>query len=71
MRGIFESIVQLSDHSDLMLIVLAMPFPLVFMYGEQNPLLSYLPKLKANGVELAEFPCSGHWPEISSILESG
>lgn len=65
-RGIFESMVQLSDHSDLMSIFLAMPFPLMFMYGEQNSLLSYLPKLKANNVELAEIPCSGHWPMYSN-----
>lgn len=65
-RGIFESMVRLSDHSDLMSILLAMPFPLMFMYGEQNSLLSYLPKLKANDVELAEIPCSGHWPMYSN-----
>ena len=65
-RGIFESMVQLSVHSDLMSIFLSMPFPLMFMYGEQNSSLSYLPKLRDNTVELAEIPYSGHWPMYSN-----
>ena len=65
-RGIFESMVQLSDHGDLMSIFLSMPFPLMFMYGEQNSSLSYLSKLRDNKVELAEIPYSGHWPMYSN-----
>ncbi|KAM0793856.1 alpha/beta hydrolase protein [Usnea florida] len=65
-RGIFESMVQLSDHSDLMSIFLSMPFPSIFMYGEQNSSLSYLAKLRDNDVELAEIPHSGHWPMYSN-----
>ena len=65
-RGIFESMVRLSDHSGLMSTFLSMPFPLMFMYGEQNSSLSYLRKLKANNVELAEIQCSGHWPMYSN-----
>jgi pimeloyl-ACP methyl ester carboxylesterase len=34
----------------------------MFMYGEENSALSYLPKLAASDVELAEIPHSGHWP---------
>ncbi|HEX4222633.1 MAG TPA: alpha/beta hydrolase [Pseudonocardiaceae bacterium] len=61
-RGIFGSMVDLSDHGDLMIAFLALPAPKMFMYGEQNSTLSYLPKLAANGVELAEIPHSGHFP---------
>ena len=61
-RGIFESMVQLSDHSDLMSIFLSMLFPLMFMYGEQNSALSCLSKLRDDYVELAEMQYSGHWP---------
>jgi pimeloyl-ACP methyl ester carboxylesterase len=61
-RTIFESMVELSDHGDLLSTFLALPFPRMFMYGEQNSSLSYLPKLAANGVETAEIPHSGHWP---------
>ena len=65
-RGIFESMVQLSDHTELMSLFLSLPFPRMFMYGEQNSSLSYLPNLKAKHVELAQIPCSGHWPMYSN-----
>ncbi|MFI1356487.1 alpha/beta fold hydrolase [Streptomyces sp. NPDC020898] len=61
-RGIFESMVELSDHGDLMKKFLSLPFPRMFMYGEQNSSLSYLGELAEGGVELAEIPHSGHWP---------
>lgn len=61
-RGIFEWMVDLSDHGDLMSTFLSLPFPRMFMYGDQNSSLSYLTKLRANGVELAEIPHSAHWP---------
>jgi pimeloyl-ACP methyl ester carboxylesterase len=65
-RGIFESMVELSDHGDLMAKFLSLPCPRMFMYGEQNASLSYLAKLSANGVELAEIPHSAHWPMYSN-----
>jgi pimeloyl-ACP methyl ester carboxylesterase len=61
-RGIFESMVDLSDHGDLMPKFLALPCPRMFMYGEENSAVSYLADLAAGGVELAEIPHSGHWP---------
>jgi pimeloyl-ACP methyl ester carboxylesterase len=54
--------VDLSDHGDLMQKFLALPCPRMFMYGEENSALSYLPELATGGVELAEIPHSGHWP---------
>ena len=68
-RGIFESMVELSDNADLMDKFLALPFPRMFMYGEQNNTLSYLPRLASNGVELAEIPHSGHFPMYSNAPE--
>ncbi|MDP4503602.1 alpha/beta fold hydrolase [Nonomuraea turcica] len=65
-RGIFESMVHLSDHGDLMAKFLSLPCPRMFMYGEQSSSLSYLPKLHANGVELAEIPHSAHFPMYSN-----
>ncbi len=65
-RGIFESMVDLSNHGDLMAKFLSLPCPRMFMYGEQNSSLSYLTKLSANGVELAEIPYSAHWPMYSN-----
>jgi pimeloyl-ACP methyl ester carboxylesterase len=68
-RPIFESMVELSDHGSLMKRFLALPFPRMFMYGEQNRSLSYLPMLAQGGVELAEIPHSGHWPMYSNAPE--
>ena len=65
-RGIFESMVELSDDGDLMSKFLSLPFPRMFMYGEQNSSLSYLPALAAGGVELADIPNSGHFPMYSN-----
>lgn len=61
-HGIFTSMVDLSDHGDLMAKFLSLPCPRMFMYGEQNSSLSYLPTLATAGVELAQIPHSGHWP---------
>ena len=61
-RGIFQSMVDLSDHGDLMTKFLGLPCTRMFMYGEENFTLSYLAELAAGGVELAEIPHSGHWP---------
>lgn len=68
-RGIFESMVDLSDNADLMEKFLSLPLPRMFMYGEQNNTLSYLPHLAANSVELAEIPHSGHFPMYSNAPE--
>ena len=65
-RPIFESMVGLSDGAPLLADFLALPFPRMFMYGEQNAGLSYLTRLAAGGVELAEIPDSGHFPMYSN-----
>ena len=64
--GIFTSMVQLSDEEDLMGVFLGLPFPRMFIYGELNSGLSYLPRLQENGVELAEIPYCGHFPMYSN-----
>jgi pimeloyl-ACP methyl ester carboxylesterase len=58
--------VEYSDHGNLMSKFLSLPFPLMFMYGEQNASLSYLAHLRACGVEMAEVPQSGHFPMYSN-----
>ena len=63
---IFTSMVELSDHGDLMQKFLGLPCPKMFMYGDQNSLLSYLDHIKANGVCLAEIPDCGHFPMYSN-----
>jgi pimeloyl-ACP methyl ester carboxylesterase len=65
-RPIFESMVDLSDHGDLLQRFVALPVPRMFLFGEQNRRLTYLPTLAEGGVELAEIPDSGHWPMYSN-----
>lgn len=65
-RGVFESMVHLSDNGDLLTRFTSLPCPRMFMYGVQNAGLSYLPTLSEHGVELAEIPLSGHWPMYSN-----
>lgn len=68
-RPIFESMVQLSDQEDLIGIFLGLPFPTMFMFGEECRGLSYLPRLEREGVELADIPHSGHFPMYSNPVE--
>jgi pimeloyl-ACP methyl ester carboxylesterase len=65
-HGIFSSMVNLSDHGGLMEKFLRLPFPKMFMYGEQNASLSYLDHIEANGVRLSQIPCCGHFPMYSN-----
>ncbi|KFG01782.1 alpha/beta hydrolase [Streptomyces scabiei] len=65
-RSIFESMVDLSDHGKLLDRFLGLPAPRMFMYGEQNNTLSYLPALAAGGVELAEISHCAHFPMYSN-----
>lgn len=64
--GIFRSMVELSDHADLLDKFLSLPFPRMFMYGEQYSSLSYLPQLQAHGVTLCEIAHCGHFPMYSN-----
>lgn len=65
-RGIFESMVELSNHCDLMTKFLALPFPRQYMYGVTNAHLSYLGDIEAQGVQLACIPDCGHFPMYSN-----
>lgn len=66
---IFRSMVALSDHGRLLDRFLALPAPTMFMYGSQNDSLSYLDKLAAEGVELAEISRCAHFPMYSNPTE--
>ena len=54
-KGIFTSMVELSDNANLMEKFLGLPCPKMFMYGAQNKDLSYLSHIERNGVRLAKF----------------
>lgn len=68
-RPIFESMVEVSDHGDLLNRFLGLPVPTMFMYGEQNSSLSYLPAMADAGVELARISHSGHFPMYANAPE--
>lgn len=65
-RGIFESMVELSDQGELMDKFLGLPMPKMFMYGDQNASLSYLAHIQRQGVVLAQIPDCGHFPMYSN-----
>nr|WP_236675774.1 alpha/beta hydrolase [Pseudomonas mediterranea] len=67
-RGIFQSMVDLSDNADLMGKFLGLKCPKMFMYGEQNASLSYLSHIEAAGVQLAQIPACGHFPMYSNPI---
>lgn len=48
---------------------LNLPCPKMFMYGDQNAVLSYLSHIAAQGVELAEIPECGHFPMYANPPE--
>jgi len=68
-RPIFESTMQLSGQGDLIGTLVSLPFPKVFMFGDECRGLSYLPRLEKEGVELADIPQSGHFPMYSNPVE--
>ena len=61
-EGIFSSMVDLSDHGELMDKFLGLPCPKMFMHGEENRSLSYLSYIESKGVRLSEIPECGHFP---------
>ena len=63
---IFTSMVELSDHGNLMQKFLGLSCPKMFMYGDQNASLSYLDFIRSNGVLLSEIPDCGHFPMYSN-----
>jgi len=65
-RPIFESMVELSDHGDLLPKFIRLPCHKMFMYGADFANLSYLPELKSCGVRLAEIEHCGHFPMYSN-----
>ena len=50
-----------SDSGQLLAEFLSMPVPRLFLYGEANRSLSYLPKLRVSEVEVCEIPQSAHF----------
>jgi pimeloyl-ACP methyl ester carboxylesterase len=56
----FETVKE-SDSGSLLEAFLALPIPRLFLYGEANKTLSYLPRLRASSVQVTEIPSSAHF----------
>lgn len=65
-KPIFKSMVELSDHGDLMAKFLKLNCEKMFVYGEENRSLSYLKYLEENNVRLSEISSSSHFPMYSN-----
>lgn len=64
-RAYFElapSLVEYSDHGNLVQRFMALSIPKLFVYGSANRRLSYLPRLQESDCAVAEIPRSGHFP---------
>lgn len=62
----FKSILAQTDGSPLLEWFVALAVPRLFVYGDQNEGLTYLPRLQDAGVHLAKIPCSSHFPAMSN-----
>lgn len=60
------SIVEHSDSNQLMTIFEGLEIPRMFIHGEANNHLSYLPHLSRHGILVAEIAGSHHWPHLDS-----
>jgi pimeloyl-ACP methyl ester carboxylesterase len=56
----FETVTE-SDSGCLLEAFLHLPIPRLFLYGEANRTLSYLPTLRASPIQVAEIPSSAHF----------
>lgn len=56
----FETVKE-SDSGQLLDEFLSLSLPRLFLYGERNRTLSYLPRLRSDGVRVIEIPSAGHF----------
>lgn len=56
------SLVDYSEHGNLIQRFIALKIPTLFVYGSENRTLSYLPTLKDSGCVMVEIPQSNHFP---------
>jgi pimeloyl-ACP methyl ester carboxylesterase len=56
----FETVKQ-SDSGQPLQEFLALQVPRLFLYGERNKTLSYLPALRSSNIQVVEIPSAGHF----------
>jgi len=65
----FETVAE-SDSGRLIEEFLGMSIPRLFLYGDLNKSLSYLPRLRASSVQVKEIPMSGHFLFYDNPVET-
>jgi pimeloyl-ACP methyl ester carboxylesterase len=65
----FETVIE-SDSGRLIEEFLGLPIPRLFIYGEANKGLSYLPRLRASDVRVREIPSSAHFMFYDNPVET-
>jgi pimeloyl-ACP methyl ester carboxylesterase len=65
----FETVAE-SDSGRLLEEFIGLPIPRLFLYGEANKGLSYLPRLCASGVRVQEIPSSAHFLFYDNPVET-
>jgi pimeloyl-ACP methyl ester carboxylesterase len=65
----FETVAE-SDSGRLLEEFLALPIPRLFLYGDANRALSYLPRLRASDVRVQEISSSGHFLFYDNPVET-
>lgn len=60
------SIVRYSDDEPLLEYFTQLTVPRLFIYGAENALLSYIPRLAREGIRVEEIPDSNHFPTYSN-----
>ncbi|MDQ3743832.1 MAG: alpha/beta hydrolase [Acidobacteriota bacterium] len=65
----FETVAE-SDSGRLLEEFLGLPVPRLFIYGDANKSLTYLPRLRASGIQVREIPSSAHFMFYDNPLET-
>jgi pimeloyl-ACP methyl ester carboxylesterase len=65
----FETVAE-SDSGQLLEEFLGLPVPRLFIYGDANKSLTYLPGLRASGIQVREIPLSAHFMFYDNPLET-
>ena len=65
----FETVAE-SDSEQLLGEFIGLPMPRLFLYGDANKGLSYLPRLRASDVRVQEIPSSGHFLFYDNPVET-
>jgi pimeloyl-ACP methyl ester carboxylesterase len=65
----FQTVTE-SDSGRLLEEFLSLPIPRLFLYGDANKSLSYLPRLRASDVQVREIPSSAHFLFYDNPVET-